>query len=166
MSWLLTLRRLLARGNFDVVHAHLPYAAGMGRLVTWTLPAGSRPKFIYTEHNVWGKTAARVRLLNRMGVRSDAALVAGLRICTRRIAASGARSGFGRRSRVELSEAAKLLKRHSEVRAEVRRELGVPEGDALVLTVANLRPEKAYDVLLAAARSLLDRECSPSHSCP
>jgi glycosyltransferase involved in cell wall biosynthesis len=158
LSWLLALRRLLVRGNFDVVHAHLPYAAGTGRMVTWTLPVRNRPKFIYTEHNVWGKTAAPVRFLNRMGVQRDAALVAVSESVRDALPTSVRDRAVVVVHGVELSEAAKLLKKHSEVRAEVRHELGVPEGDVLVLTVANLRPEKAYEVLLAAARSLLDRD--------
>jgi glycosyltransferase involved in cell wall biosynthesis len=38
----------------------------------------------------------------------------------------------------------------------VRHELAVPEGELLALTVANLRPEKALDVLLQAARLVSD----------
>ena len=158
LSWLLALRRLLANRKYDVVHAHLPYAAGMGRLVTWTLPARNRPKFIYTEHNVWGKTAAPVRFVNRIGVQHDAALVAVSASVRDALPAQVRERAVVVVHGVELSEAAKLLKRQSQVRAEVRSELGVPEGDVLVLTVANLRPEKAYEVLLAAARSLLDRD--------
>ena len=37
-------------------------------------------------------------------------------------------------------------------RREVRDELGVPDDEILALTVANVRPEKGYDVLLEAAR--------------
>ena len=42
------------------------------------------------------------------------------------------------------------------MRAEVRAELEVPEGEILALTVANLRTQKGYDVLLAAARLVVD----------
>ena len=45
----------------------------------------------------------------------------------------------------------------ARIRAEVRAELGVPDGDLVALTVANLRPEKGYDILLDAARLVVDR---------
>jgi glycosyltransferase involved in cell wall biosynthesis len=43
-------------------------------------------------------------------------------------------------------------------RTEVREQLGVGSGDVLVGTVANLRPSKAYPVLLRATRLMLDRD--------
>ncbi len=42
--------------------------------------------------------------------------------------------------------------RRATVRGEVRAELGVGDDEVLALTVANLRSEKGYDVLLEAAR--------------
>jgi glycosyltransferase involved in cell wall biosynthesis len=43
------------------------------------------------------------------------------------------------------------------VRREVRSELGATDGELLVVTVANLRREKGYDVLLEAARQVVTR---------
>jgi len=40
-------------------------------------------------------------------------------------------------------------------RVSVREELGIAEGELLVLTVANLRKEKGYDVLIDAARGVV-----------
>ena len=39
----------------------------------------------------------------------------------------------------------------------MRAELGVDHDELLFMTVANLRPEKGYDVLLDAARAIADR---------
>ena len=41
-------------------------------------------------------------------------------------------------------------------RALVRSELAVDDDELLFLTVANLRPEKGYDVLLEAAKIIAD----------
>jgi glycosyltransferase involved in cell wall biosynthesis len=43
------------------------------------------------------------------------------------------------------------------MRVQARAELGVSEDELLFMTVANLRPEKGYDVLLEATRSIADR---------
>ena len=49
------------------------------------------------------------------------------------------------------------MARRTELRAHVRAELGVDPDELLFLTVANLRPEKGYQVLLDAARTIADR---------
>ena len=74
--WLPVLRRLLRDGDYDLVHFHLPYAAALGRLVALTLPADRRPVLVYTDHNVWNKTAFPLRLLNRVGIGRDQGLIA------------------------------------------------------------------------------------------
>jgi glycosyltransferase involved in cell wall biosynthesis len=48
------------------------------------------------------------------------------------------------------------LAREGHRRGEVREELGVGPEETLVGTVANLRPEKRYPVLLRAARQVID----------
>jgi glycosyltransferase involved in cell wall biosynthesis len=58
---------------------------------------------------------------------------------------------------VDLSRSDGLVARREEMRSQARSELGVADGELLFLTVANLRPEKGYDVLLDAARLIFDR---------
>jgi L-malate glycosyltransferase len=157
LHWLAELRRLLVQGRYDVVHAHLPYAASFGRLVVRTLPRSVRPAFVYTEHSIWGKTAAPVKWLNSVAVRNDDALVA--------VSASvrdALPGSIRQRARVvvhgvDLSQAKGLVAERDQVRADVRRELDLPPESTLFLTVANLRTEKGYDVLLQAARMVRDR---------
>jgi glycosyltransferase involved in cell wall biosynthesis len=158
LSWLRTLRRVLVSGRYDVVHAHLPYAASLGRLVVMSLPADRRPRFVYTEHSIWGKAAGPVRWLNRVAATHDDALVAvsdSVREALPEVLRSRAQVVV---HGVDLSQSKALAERRTEVRDEVRRELDIPESDALVLTVANLRPEKGYDILLRAVRIMLDRD--------
>jgi glycosyltransferase involved in cell wall biosynthesis len=57
---------------------------------------------------------------------------------------------------VDLSRSDSLVARRSELRARARAELGVGANELLFITVANLRPEKGYDVLLTAAKSITD----------
>ncbi len=157
LRWMLDFRRLLAEGSFDVVHFHLPYTAALGRPVVATLPRRRRPMTIYTEHSLWNKVAVLVKMLNRATVRSDRALVA----------VSGAAydalpAALQARARVvvhgvDLSRSAAMVERRQDIRREVRAELGIPPGDVLVVTVANLRSEKGYDVLVDAAGLLTER---------
>ena len=152
LRWLAELRRVLDRGRFDIVHAHLPYAAGLGRLVSWTIRTAERPAYLTTEHNLWGKTTAPVRLLNGAGIWRDAAVVAvsdAVRESLPRVVRSRAEVVV---HGIDLSMAPPLLERRDGIRAEVRDELGLDRDSLISLTVANFRAEKAYEVLLETAR--------------
>jgi glycosyltransferase involved in cell wall biosynthesis len=129
----------------------------LGRLGVATLPRSSRPAVVYTEHSAWDKMAILVKALNRPTIGMDDSL-----IVVSEAAHQALPEALRGRARVivhgvDLSRSRDLVAQRDVVRAEVRAELGVPDGDLLVLTVANLRPEKGYDVLLDAARSIADR---------
>jgi len=152
LRWMARLRSLLLTGRFDVVHFHLPYTAALGRLVVASLPRAVRPPVVYTEHSLWNRMAVLIKVVNRAGIGLDRSLVV-----VSQAAHDALPDALKDRARVivlgvDLSLSDELAARRDEIRAEVRGELGVPEGDTLVLTVANLRPEKGYDVLLEAAR--------------
>jgi glycosyltransferase involved in cell wall biosynthesis len=59
---------------------------------------------------------------------------------------------------VDLTQSDSLIARRAELRALVRSELAVEDDELLFLTVANLRPEKSYDVLLEAAKVIADQD--------
>ena len=157
LTWLGRLRTLLAAGQFDVVHFHLPYTVALGRLAVSTLPRAHRPAVVYTEHSLWNKAAVITKGINRAGVGRDQAL-----IVVSQAAHDALPVALQDRARVIVhgvsrTQADALLTRQVEIRNEVRTELGVPDGDVLLLAVANLRAEKGYDVLLDATRLLIDR---------
>lgn len=155
LKWTTALRRLLVDRRYDLVHFHLPYPASLGRLVVQSLPRGSRPRLIYTQHCTWGEMQGPVRILNTATIGLDDALV------TVSEASRQALPKFLRRRAqvvihgVDVSRSAGLRTDREDIRREVREELGVRPDDVLILTVANLRREKGYDVLLEAARMLL-----------
>jgi len=157
LRWMPAFRRLLLADDFDVVHFHLPYTAALGRLVVASLPRRRRPVTLYTEHSLWNKVAVLVKILNRATIGRDRALIAVSQ------AAYDALPGALRpRARVvvhgvDLSPSRDMVLRRREIRAEVRAELGIPSGELLAVTVANLRSEKGYDVLLDTARLVADR---------
>jgi glycosyltransferase involved in cell wall biosynthesis len=151
LRWTGALRRLLVGGHFDVLHAHLPYTAALGRLVALTVPRRRRPALVYTEHSLWNKAAIVTKALNRATVGIDQALI---------VVSMAARDALppALRSRarvvvhgVDRARFASLLERRSTLRHDVRAELGVADDELIALTVANMRSEKGYDVLLEAA---------------
>jgi glycosyltransferase involved in cell wall biosynthesis len=156
LRWLFGLRRLVRKGRFVVVHAHLPMAASLARLAVASLPPKQRPVLVYTEHSMWDKMAVLVKALNRATVGLDDALVV-VSESAREVLPPSLRKGarvvvHG----VDLTRSAEMLARREELARAVRREFGVPTDEPLVVTVANFRPEKAYDVLLPALRKVVD----------
>ena len=156
MRWMGRLRKLLRAGDYDVVHFHLPHTAALGRLVVASMPRDRRPAIVYTEHSLWNKMAVLIRVVNRVGIGLDQSLI---------VVSEAARQALPRMLRprarvivhgVDLTGAAAAEAERPAIRAEVRAELGIPDGDLMVLTVANLRPEKGYDTLLDAARLVVD----------
>jgi len=157
MRWMGRLRRLLRAGHYDIVHFHLPHTAALGRLVAASLPRHERPAIVYTEHSLWNKMAVAVRVVNRAGIGLDRSL-----IVVSEAAHEALPRGLRPRARVivhgvDLSASDALVADRDRIRAEVRAELDVPDGDLVAITVANLRPEKGYDTLLDAARHVVDR---------
>lgn len=157
LRWMGRLRRLIVDGQFDVIHFHLPYTASLGRLVVATIPVARRPAVVYTEHSLWNKMAVLIKGLNRATIGRDQALVV-----VSEAAHDALPRGLQDRARVivhgvDLSRSDALIADREAVRADVRAELAVGQGDLLALTVANLRPEKGYDVLLDAVRLAADR---------
>jgi glycosyltransferase involved in cell wall biosynthesis len=155
LRWTTALRRLLVRGPFDILHCHLPYTAAFGRLVALTVPRSRRPAVMYTEHSLWNKAAVVTKALNRSTVAVDSALI---------VVSEAARDALPRalRSRarvvvhgVDRTRFAVLPEQRDHLRRDVRFELGIADEEVLALTVANLRSEKGYDVLLETARLCL-----------
>lgn len=151
LRWAARLRGLLVKSRYDVVHVHSPYVAGLARLVVKTLPRFLRPAVVSTEHNVWSSFAAPTRLLNAWTSRLDSARLA---------VSEDVRQSMAKRLRegVEVVVHGVPL---DEVRAArsgrraMRQALGIEDGVVLAGTVANYRPQKAYDDLLHAAQHVL-----------
>lgn len=157
LRWVLHLRTLIREGSFDVVHFHLPYTAGFGRIAVATLPRSRRPAVIYTEHSLWSKAAIITKAINRMGVGRDQALIVVSQAAHDALPPALQDSAQVIVHGVDTTQADALIARRDEIRQDVRSELDVRDGHVLILTVANLRSEKGYDVLLDAARLLIDR---------
>ncbi|MGH8893757.1 MAG: glycosyltransferase [Actinomycetes bacterium] len=154
MGWPWRLRRLLAQERFDVVHVHSPIVAGVARVMVRSLRPGRRPVIVSTEHNSWQSYLWPTRLLNASLHRWD----------RHRFAVSAqAKDSMWRpwRRDVEVLVHGVVLDDYRNVRdrrAEERQRLRIDEDAVVVTTVANLRREKGYPELLAAAEVVLAQE--------
>jgi L-malate glycosyltransferase len=158
LRWLAALRGLLVRGRYDVVHFHLPQAAAFGQLVVASLPRSTRPGVVYTEHSLWDRAKLVNRALLRASLANGEQLVAVSQASYDALPDSLQRRATTVVHGVDLSQSASLVARRAECRALVRTELAVDDGEFLFLAVANLRPEKGYDVLLDAAKRIADAD--------
>jgi len=149
---LLRLNRLQKQEQFDLIHADLPLAGVLARLV------GRRHHVpvVYTEHNLQERYHPLTRQLNRLTYGWNSRVLA----VSQEVADSIARNGLDRQTEVvTLLNGVPV----EQVRAEatdldgLRAELDIPADHLLVGTVAVFRSQKRLHDWLAVARRVADR---------
>ena len=148
------LRSLLISEDVDVVHAHSPMPAVVGRVVARTVRP--RPTLVYTEHNSWACYGAPTRLANAATYPLD-----DVHLAVSADAASSAPNLLARpRAQVLVHGIPEPLGESPDARSarQLRHELGVAEDGVMVLCVANHRVEKDYENLIDAMALLVERE--------
>jgi glycosyltransferase involved in cell wall biosynthesis len=151
--WLAALRRSLIQDPVDIVHAHNPVMAVGARVVARSLPRRLRPRVVVTDHNVWHGYKPMTRWADGLTSPLD-----DVRLTVSEAVRASLPTSIQRRSQVVLQgiEVEQVQAQRAE-RTAVRAELGL-DPDALVVgTVANLRAQKAYPDLLAAALHVVER---------
>lgn len=148
-GWIGRLRRLIRERNIDLVHDHSPYVAIGTRL---GLPRRSRPRLVYTEHNVWDAYHRATYLGNMLTYpRGDYVFAVSKHVNASIRYPRPLR--FLSMPRIETLyhgvDPAAMGRWGSS--AGIRQELDLPEDAPLVCTVANFRPSKGHSVLLEAA---------------
>ncbi len=156
LRWMRSLRRLLHRAYYDVVHFHLPYTAALG-------PAGRGSRCRRPTGPGWStpSTASGTGHPGSAKPSSGSPWVMSQRLVTvsrgrpgRPPRAAAATITHGRPRCRSLPSPTRLWLTGRAVRAAVRAELGVDDGELLFITVANLRSREG---VRRAAR------CSPDH---
>jgi glycosyltransferase involved in cell wall biosynthesis len=146
--WVWRLLRAVRLSSPDVVHVHSPALAPIVRVAARARLFGwLRPHVVTTEHNAWPTYRPLTRLANRV--------TAGLDDVTVAVSAEVQRSIPNRhrhqvrvvRHGIDLGRIRAEMTRRCELRAE----LGIDPAETVVVTVANLRVQKNYPNLLAAA---------------
>jgi glycosyltransferase involved in cell wall biosynthesis len=151
--WLLALRRSLIRDPVDVLHAHNPVTALGGRIVARSLPPRLRPRLVVTDHNVWDSYKPVVRWADGLTARWDDA-----RFTVSEAVRASLPPPIQQRSHVVVQGIeVDLVRSQRAERDAVRAELALDPDAPVVGTVANLREQKAYPDLLAAASEVLEQ---------
>ncbi len=144
-AWPLQVLSLVRQEGIDVVHVHSPSVAAEVRPV---LRIGApRVRIVYTEHNRWDRYATPTRLANRATYGLDHRTLAVSDDCR-----SSVTPRLRRRVRT-LTHGIDVpaVAAHRSDRVEVRRELDIADDIVVVGTVANLRAQKNYPLLLRTA---------------
>lgn len=151
LRWALRLRRLLRERRVDILHAHSPYAAAIGRVAVRTISRRARPRLMSTEHVPWWGYARLTRAANALTFRLDDA-----HITVSRAVLDSIPSRLQPRTEVVVHGIAlDRVRAYAKLRDEVRAELGLAPGEVLIGTIANFRAQKGYPDLLEAARQVL-----------
>lgn len=145
-GWLLDLRREMA--EVDVVHPHSPVLAAAARVLSLTMAKGRRPAVVVTEHNEWTSHHKLTRLANALTAPVDAHRWAVSEQVLQTMWPS-------RRARTEVlihGIDTSAPTREPGTGQRIRASLGVADDEILAMTVGNLRRNKDYPNLLAAAK--------------
>lgn len=151
-GWVMRLRQLLAKGQFDVVHTHAPVIGTAARLLA---PTGS--VLLHTEHNVWGRYRRPTRWANAATINRNVMVWA----VSDSVAQSIRPWPVGRnRTEVEVMLHGidpTQVRTGTEARRAGLARLGLADGPFTVGTVGNLTPKKDHDSLLRAMVRVRDR---------
>lgn len=131
----------------DVVHSHLPVSGILVRIFAPRVP------HLYTEHNLTSSYRPLTRWLNRWTYGRNTAATA-----VSQGVADSLRGYPGPEVRVVPNGVSPTVRTGS--RGRVREELGLDEGDTLVVHVGNIRPGKGHDCLVEAAAIAIAKDPS------
>lgn len=153
------LKQIIIRGNYDIVHCHTPNAAAITRLVCKGLRKKGL-KVFYTAHGFhFYKGAPLKNWLLFYPVEWLCAHWTDLLITINREDYKRAEKNLHAKNVVYVPGVGLDLSRFSNVsfdRAAVRKELGVPEGAILLLSVGELNTNKNHQIVIRAIAQLKD----------
>ncbi len=140
----LRLRSLVSDWDPALIHAHLPSAGILARLVA------NRP-VIYTEHNIATSYRQPTRSVNRLTYARNTAVIAVSQ------AVADSLAGYPGPTPQVIPNGVAVSVSPTEIEA-VRTELGVHPGQSLVVHVGNIRPHKGHENLIAATALLVAKD--------
>lgn len=149
LRWASRLRQLMAAQRYDVVHTHMPVPAVAARLL-----AGSSPRLVHSEHNVWSRYRRPTYLANALTYRRNDAVIA---------VSQAVRDSIPSRYLPRAPATTEVLRHGIEpdaarngkaARAEARQSLGLPADTFVIGTVGNFTPKKDQRTLITAVAGL------------
>jgi glycosyltransferase involved in cell wall biosynthesis len=157
---LFQIRRLIRKGGFDIVNAHSPVAAAVGRLAAWLAAAGPR---VYTVHGFYfhegmpglqrQSLVAIEWLLGRITDQFMFVSEEDRQTAQKVGIAKGEEDSIALLNGVNLGTFRPAIVRDGEA-AGLRRHLGLPPETPVVGIVGRIVREKGYREFLQAARTL------------
>jgi glycosyltransferase involved in cell wall biosynthesis len=136
------LRSVIREWRPGLVHAHLPSAGIMARMLS-SVPV------VYTEHNIASSYRQPTRTLNKVSYGRNAAVIAVS------AAVADSLSGFPGPTPRVIPNGITFAVTPQEVES-VREELGLRTGQKLVVHVGNIRPHKGHENLIAATKLVVE----------
>lgn len=136
------LRRIIRDSGANLIHAHLPTAGILARIVS-SVPV------IYTEHNLAHSYRWATRVANRLTYRRNRVVTA----VSEAVAATVA--GYPG-PEVEVVPNGVAVAVDHEASSRARDELGLGPRDPLVVHTGNIRPGKGHDLLVEATATLVE----------
>jgi glycosyltransferase involved in cell wall biosynthesis len=145
LGWTRRLRRLLAAGDFSVLHSHSPVPAAVARMAT----VSSGTKLVHTEHNMWDRYRRETYWANAATfARNDAVIAVSQAVADtiphRYLSTAVRRSGVD----VVLHGVDTEEVPADHTREEARRILGLPPDALVVGTIGNLTEKKDHNLLV------------------
>lgn len=150
IAWIGRLRRLVRRGDFDIVHTHMPYPAVIARMLLFP----HTPLLVHTEHNVWARYRRSTCWANALTYSRNRAVIA----VSKSVATSIRPPWLGRSPKVEVvihGIDQRTVNTSPTARADARATLGIGPDDEVIGTVGNFTPKKDHRVLLGALALLV-----------
>ena len=147
--WIRDLLAELREGEVDILHVHSPLPGAIARVVVAV--NRRRVKIVVTEHNRWDRYARLTRWVNQATFGLNDAALAVSADCRSTMSPKG-------QARVRVLEHgidADVVLKSLDQRQRVREHLGISADAIVVGTVANLREQKNYPLMLATAKRAL-----------
>ncbi len=150
--WVVELVRNVRRERIDVLHIHSPMPAGLARPAARAL--SPRTRLVYTEHNRWDRYSLPTRIVNRFTFALNHQAFAVSDDCRSSIPPRLQARAETLLHGIDIDAVAA----HRRERPDARAELGIDEHAIVIGTVANLRAQKNYPLLLEVAKRVTEAQ--------
>ena len=147
----LRLRRLLSRTRPDILHCHLPYAGLAASIVRKFTRV---PLVVYTEHAQIDMYGPRATTAHRWSLKKMDGIIG---------ISESVTESVGRHVNLEngtpirtIPNGINIAPSSNEEKLGIREQFGLESTDRVVVSVANLRPEKRHEDLLQAVRPVVE----------
>ena len=146
------LARLLKERGADVLHTHMPYSGILGRMAGKLIGVNA---IVHTEHSLWERHRLLTRRINQLTYSWNDAIIC-VSDAVRKSVRSGSAKSKGKIRTIYNGIDCGATTINGYGPASLREEYRIPQGNSIVIQVANFSPPKGHKYLLEAARDALN----------